>query len=334
MKKILVVNVNWLGDVVFSSPVFRALKVAYPEAQVSCLAVPRVKSVLESIPDVDEVIVYDEKGQHNLPWAKLKMAGDLRRKKFDAVFLLHGSMSRALLTFLAGIPIRVGYATKRRGIFLTHKVKAPEKPIHRSDHYLRVIESFGVEVKDRSTVLTVLPEAENEMGDILLQRGIFSKDHLIVIHPGGNWDLKRWPKENFVVLINRLVRERQAKVVIIGAGGEVNLAQEITSAVEGFTINLAGATNLKQLLALFKRAQLVISADSGPLHLANSVGANVFAIFGPTRPELTGPRGCGPATILQHDVGCNKQSCYYQECPDNICMKAVTVEEVLSFILK
>ena len=115
MKKILVINANWVGDVVFSAPLFRALKEAYPQAHVSCLAVPRVKEVLESIPDLDEMIIYDERGKHRSPLAKIQLILELKHQRFDIAFLLHRSLTRALLVFLAGIPQRVGYDTKGRG---------------------------------------------------------------------------------------------------------------------------------------------------------------------------------------------------------------------------
>src|SRR3989338_10510672 len=107
MNNILVVNVNWVGDVIFSLPIFTALKKAYPNAKVSCLAVPRVKEALEGSSSIDEIIVYEEEGAHRTPFGKLKFIGELRRRKFDAAFLLHRSLTRALIVFLAGIPKRV-----------------------------------------------------------------------------------------------------------------------------------------------------------------------------------------------------------------------------------
>src|SRR4051812_6816771 len=117
MKRILVVNVNWLGDVIFSSPVFKAIKENYPQAHVACLAVPRVHEILESISGIDEIITYDERGRHRNPLAKIDLILDLKRRQFDTAFLLHGSLTRALLVYLAGIPQRVGYGTKSRGQF-------------------------------------------------------------------------------------------------------------------------------------------------------------------------------------------------------------------------
>ena len=236
------------------------------------------------------------------------------------------------MVFLAGIPQRVGYDTKDRGMFLTHKVQELEGQVHRSDYYLHVIESYGIRVKERTTSLNVSGPAQQEIIDLLKKYGIQDNDEVIVVNPGGNWDLKRWPKENFTQLLQHLISEKKAKVVVSGAKEDEGLIQEITSVLSEKPIVLTGQINLKQLIALMKRAQVVISADSGPLHLANSVGTKVIGIFGPTRPEITGPRGSGKAHILQHDVGCNREACYFLECPDNVCMKAVTVDNVLEII--
>ncbi len=333
MKNILVVNVNWLGDVIFSSPVFRALKAAYPQARISCLAVPRVREVLESIPGIDEIIVYDEQGAHRNPFAKLRLIRELSGKHFDAAFLLHRSLTRALFVFLAGIPRRIGYAAKGRGRFLTRAIKAPdERKMHRSDYYLNVLESFGVTVTDRASVLMVDNTSETQIRDLLERQGIDKKDFLVVIHPGGNWDLKRWPARHFTLLIEELMRDGRIKVIVSGSGQDVALAETITSGLPRRPLILAGKINLKQLMALMKRADCVVSADSGPLHIAGGVGSSVVGIFGPTRPEITGPRGSGRSVIVRHDVGCNRGPCYYLECPDNTCMQAVSVNKVIDAI--
>ena len=332
MKRILVINVNWLGDVIFSSPVFKALKETYPDAHISCMAVPRVKDVLESIPQIDEIILYDEKGRHWNPLAKLKFILELRRKHFDSAFLLHRSWTRALLIYCAGIPVRVGYDEKKRGWFLTHKVNYPDVPVHRSDYYLNIIESYGIPINDRQCRLNVSDEAKNDIEKILKLNNIDKNQYLIILNPGGNWDLKRWPLENFSRLIRGLVGSSEVKIVISGAQKDIILAKELNSMAFKNVIHLTGQTSLKQLMALMKRANLTISADSGPLHLANSVGCDVIGVYGPTRPEITGPRGSGRKYILQHDIGCNREPCYHLKCPDNVCMQSVTASDVIEII--
>ncbi len=333
MKKILVVNVNWLGDAIFSSPIFRALKTAYPQAKISCLAVPRVREILESVPGIDEIIVYDEQGAHRSAFAKLRLIHDLSKRHFDTAFLLHRSLTRALLAFCAGIPQRIGYATKGRGVFLTQGIKPlDEKKVHRLDYYLHILESTGMTVADRTSSLTVDSESEKEIRAILYRHNVQEEDPLVVIHPGGNWDLKRWPVSYFAALIEQLLKDEKIKVVISGSSADVALATEIVSDLSHKPIVLVGKIGLKQLVALMKRADCVVSADSGPIHIASSVGTSVVGIFGPTRPEITGPRGRGRSVILQSDVGCNRRPCYYLECSDNTCMQAVSVNKVIDAI--
>lgn len=338
MNEILVVNVNWLGDVIFSSPVFRALKTAYPGARLSCLAVPRVKDVLECVPFIDEVIVYDEDGRHKGPFGKAGLAYQLRRRRFDAAFLLHKSLTRALLVYLAGIPQRIGYDTKKRGMLLTHAVPYPcETKTHRLDYYLNIVESFGVRPASRMAELRVDQAADEEVGLMLAEHSIGQRDFVVVLNPGGNWDLKRWPGESFVKLLKRLCAgsDPEVKIILTGAQSDAGLTGDMIARIpqrNGRVMDLAGKMGLKHLIALMARADIVVSADSGPLHIANSVGTDTIGLFGPTRPEVTGPRGRGRSFILQRDVGCNRNACYYLKCPDNSCMQAVHVEDVVDAV--
>ena len=334
MDNILIVNVNWVGDAIFSIPVFKAIKQRYPRSFVACLCVPRVRDILEDSSYIDEVIVYDEQGKHKSPWGKLRMISQLRRKGFSVAFLLHGSLTRALLVFLAGIPVRVGYATKNRGRWLTHPITVPDDDIHRSDHYLGIIEAYGIPVADRTCDLNVSSRTAQEVDVILEKHGVLRKEDFIVINPGGNWDLKRWPPERFSTLLKDLSGAIKAKVVLTGAESDKDLVRGIVSGAAPAAVALTGALTLKQLAGVMQRARLVVSADSGPLHIADGVGTPTVALFGPTRPEVTGPRGKGEKRLIQKDVGCNKAPCYYLDCPDNICMKSITAEEVMAAVIQ
>lgn len=332
MKNILVVNVNWLGDVVFSTPVFKALKKRYPQARVSCLAVPRVQEILERCPHVDDVLIYDDKKAHLSPLGKLQLILNLRAKKFDAAFLLHRSMTRALLVYLAGIPVRVGFKTSKQNGFLTHRVFLDGKPLHRSDEYLKVIEWFGVPVNDRHCELTVAEATMVKVQERLAGFGIEKGEPFIIINPGGNWDLKRWSAASFSALIETLVKDLGWKVIISGGPGDVALAERIARDSQVDPIVWAGQTSLSELLALYKTARLVISNDSGPSHMASSVGTDVIVLFGPTRPEITAPRGTGRVSVLFREIGCNKAPCYHLSCSSNDCMKTITVQDVCEVI--
>lgn len=333
MQNILVVNMNWLGDVIFSAPIFKALKEKYPQSKVSCLAVPRVKEILECMEGVDEIIIYEEEGRHKSIWGKLSLIEQLRRQKFDAAFLLHRSLTRALLVYGAGIKQRIGYNTKGRKKFLTHALTEPKEQLHRSDYYLKVIEDCGVTVSDRRCVLKVDALAKSKVDGIRKKEGLDDRN-LIVIHPSGNWDLKRWPVRSFSLLIQRIMEEGKWKVAVTGSSDDQELVNTIVKDLPVKPVILTGQLSLKELMAFMQKTALVISGDSGPIHLASGVGSRVIGLFGPTRPELTGPRGSGEIQILQQDVGCNRQACYHLKCPSNLCMQAITIEDVLDVVRK
>ncbi len=332
MNNILVVNINWLGDAVFSTPVFKALKENFPKARISCLCVPRVKKVLEFCPFIDEIIIYDEKRSHFWPWSKWALICDLRRGNFDAAFLLHRSITRGFLVYLAGIPQRIGYCKMR--FLLTHPVEFSDEGIHRSDVYLKVLESYGLKIKDRVCQLSLNSQDAADLNKILDAKGIGVNQKIVVLHTAGNWELKRWPPFYFVQLIETIVKHFKVKIILSGAQGDLEYCQSLNQQAHNKAVVMAGETSLGQSLALYRRACVIISSDSGPLHLAHSVGANVIGIFGPTRPEITGPRGIGKKEILFKEVGCNKAPCYHLSCGNNLCMQTITVDDVLEAIQK
>jgi len=326
MNNILVVNVNWLGDAVFSIPVFKALKKTYPHAHLTCLCVPRVKEVLQFCPYVDKIIIYDEKGKHQFPWSKLKLIRYLKKERFDAAFLLHSSMTRALMVYLAGIPLRIGYCKTK--FLLTHPVPMRAENIHRCDYYLKVLEGYGIKIQDRLCELRLNLADMQSLDNKLSSAGIGPKESYVVLNTGGNWDLKRWNIDSFAQLAKRMGQEFGLKIVFSGASKDREYCQRIVKSADIKAIVLAGETTLGESLALYKRALVVVSADSGPLHLAHSVGADVIGIYGPTLPSITGPRGNGRFQILFKDVGCNKAPCYHLSCTNNVCMQSVTVDNV------
>ena len=153
----------------------------------------------------------------------------------------------------------------------------------------------------------------------------------VIIKPGGNWPLKRWPGEKWARLSDRLNEYYKGKIVITGATKDVRLAEDIASLMKTSSIIAAGKTSLKELGALCKEAELFISNDSGPLHIALSQKVKVIALFGPTSAQITGPYGQGKYAIIQKDVGCTIP-CYNLACGDNRCMKAITIEDVLKAV--
>ena len=329
-KRILIFNVNWLGDTLFSTATIRNIRFNFPDSFIACAIPSRCYPVLKDNPHLDEIIIYDEKDRHRNILAKLRFVEILKGKKFDIAFLLHRSFTRALICRLADIPERIGYYTRKRGFLLTKKIVPPNRDVlHRIDYYLNIIEKAGLRVKDRYLDFFISDGDQKFVDGFLGKQGIGKKDFLVVINPAGNWPLKRWPKEYWAILADKLINEYNARVVITGSQNDLAVASGIKDLMRGSPIIACGVLNLKQLAALCKRLDLFISADTGPLHIANAVGARrIIAIFGPTNSSVTGPYPLHNVVILQKKVGC-KIPCYLLHCKDNQCMKAITPEEVL-----
>lgn len=332
-KRIVIFNVNWLGDVLFSSAVIRNIRYNYPCSHIACIIPPRCRDVLEGNPHLDEIILFDEKGVHKGIAGTMAFIRTLKGRGFDTMFLLHRSMTRAFIAWAAGIPERIGYTTAKRAFLLTTRILPPDiRAVHRIDYYLGIIRGAGLAVKDRHTDF-VFSEQDRRAAEAFLQESaVSSRDVVIGLNPGGNWGPKRWPKENFAALADRLAIEYGAKIVLTGSPQDRELAGDIRSLIKCRAVSACGVLSLRQFAALCPRLSVFISADSGPLHIANAAGcARIIALFGPTDPKLTGPVPADRVVVVQKSVGC-PIPCYAGKCTDNRCMKAISVDDVCSAV--
>jgi len=328
-KRILVFNVNWLGDVLFSSAVLRNIRQNFPDSYLACIIPSRCYPVLKDNPNLDEIVIFDEKDRHKSVLAKLGFISYLKNKRFDTVYLLHRSLSRAFICWMAGIPERIGYYSKKRGFLLTKKITPVAMDgLHRIDYYLNIIEKAGLRVEDRFTDFFIKDEDRDYSARFLVDKGVARDNFLVGINPGGNWLLKRWPKEYWAILADMLIEKLKARVIITGGLADIDLARQIQALMKEKPIIACGQFNLKQFAGLAKELNLFISADSGPLHIANAVGSkNIIAIFGPTSTRVTAPYPLKNVVILQKDTGC-RIPCYKVNCNDSRCIRAITPEEV------
>ena len=328
MNRILIVNVNWIGDTLFSTPFIRSVRDAYPDSYIACLLHPRCKEMLDLNPRLNEIIIYDEEGEHKGILGKLKLIIALRRKKFDTAFLLHRSFTKALITFFAGIKERIGYPTKRRAMLLTKTIEENAEELHKVEYFLNIARASGLEPASKSYEFFISDSDKKFISALLCKSGVLEKDKVVVLCPGGNWDPKRWPKESFAKLADALSEKFCAKIVISGAKKDVKLAEEIERMMKTKPVITAGKTTLKQLGALFTQVDLVIANDTGPMHLAVAMKAKTIALFGPTSPLLTGPYGEGRYRVISKNDTCDIP-CYDITCAGNRCMAAIKVEDVL-----
>ncbi|MDP8289427.1 MAG: lipopolysaccharide heptosyltransferase II [Candidatus Susulua stagnicola] len=329
IKRILIVSVNWLGDSLLVTPAFKALKKKFPDSYLGVMVVGRVREVFQDNPYIDQVIVFDEKKQHKSFLAKLKFIYFLRRNKFDTCFFIHRSFTKALICFLAGIRLRIGYRRFKNYFILNKKIEPLIGVVHRQDRYLYLFEKNGIIIEDKFPSFFIPENIKNKVSRDLepIKR---EYDCLVGMNPLANWDLKRWPKEYFAKLADSLAVDFKAAVIFIGTEAGRLAVEEIQGMMKQNAFNFCGKTNLKELGALIKNLKIFISNDSGPAHLAASLGVNTLVIFGPTSAEMTKPLGRA-VTVVKKDVGC-QIPCYKLDCQDNVCLKELAVEEVYSHV--
>ena len=328
-KRILIVSVNWMGDLLFMTPALRAIRRCYPDAVIACLAPPRGLDLLKGHPHLNEVIPLDEsRGLRGLiRW--LLMIRRLRAERFDTAFLFHRSLTRTAIVWCAGVRERIGYRTWRRGWLLTKAVAPPAADsVHKAVWFLKMLEGAGIPSDGFRYDVGLLSQDHQVAGDILREWDIKPEDRLVALHAGANWRLKRWPAKNFAQLGDGLAEHYGVKVVLIGDRGDLPLSEKIAGQMRTRPFVATGRTTFRQLGALLTTTRLLISNDSGPLHLGLAVGTPVVALFGPTDPKLTGPLDDSKAVTLFGSIGC-PVPCYQLKCPVNLCMHQISVEQVL-----
>jgi len=329
VKRILVRGPNWIGDAVMCEPAISALRRLFPQAELTLLVKPAVAELFTGHPDVSHILVYDDRGQHAGLTGKWRLANAMRRGRFDLAILFQNAFEAALLTFLAGIPCRYGYATDGRRLLLSDPVPRPGRGAisHQVEYYLGMLRPLGCEGPAVSPRLVLFREEETAMARRLTESGISGAELLIGLNPGSTYGgAKRWLPERFAETADRLAGQLNAKVLIVGARGEEALAQAIAGQIKARTVILSGRTSVRELMAAVKRCAVFVTNDTGPMHIAAAFGVPVVAVFGPTDWRTTAPFGTGHALVRQ-PVDCSP--CLLRECPiDHRCMTRVTVDEV------
>ncbi len=324
--KILVRAPNWIGDSILAVPSLQSLSQNHPEAEIWVLARGWVKDLFVSYPFIRGVIPLPDRADLK---TLRRTAQELKGEAFDTGLLLTNSFGSALLFALARIPNRWGYATDGRRFLLTRGVRprAPGKTIHQAQHYLDLVSGLGMEAVAPSLSFPLGEEEVRGAEGLLASEGISPGSPLTILNPGGYFgSAKRWPPERFGALAALLQEREGARVVIVGSQGEAPLARLITDALVSKPLVLTGRTSLRQLAAVISLADLFVTNDSGPMHLANALGTPVLALFGPTDPEATAPFQ-EPSAYLHKAPPC--WPCAYRDCPiDHRCMESISPEEV------
>jgi lipopolysaccharide heptosyltransferase II len=315
--RILVRGSNWLGDSIISMPAVRAIKAGRPDAHITIAAPEKIAAAWKLVPEVDQVI--------GLTSDSLLGAVRLiqRQPAFDVAILFPNSLRVALEVWLAGVPRRVGYRGHHRRWLLNQVIpdrQQPGPPRHQVHHYLDLARELGAPIE---TAAIVPNEAKPPQG---------SPRRKIGLCPGAEYGpAKRWLPDRFAEVAAMVSEQLSAEWILFGTAKDAAVGAIIAEKLGDRCVNRIGQTTLDQLIAGLRDCEMLLTNDTGTMHLASLLGVPVVAIFGSTEPALTGPLGSSHR-VLRHQVECSP--CFLRECPiDFRCMKAVTVEEVVGAVL-
>ena len=324
--KVVVRAPNWIGDSILALPAIHSLKEGHPDAEIWIAAKGWVKDLFVAIPIVSGVLTLPE---HVTPKSLQASARELRAQGFDAGLLLTNSFASAYHFWLARIPQRWGYKKDGRQLLLTKGVKrpAPYEAIHQVDYYLRLVAGLGIQPREPHLTLPLTQEESQGAESLLAACSLDRTKPLVVLNPGGYFgSAKRWPPHRYAEAASLFQQKWGAEILIIGSSREKPLADTISQGLEKRACVLTGKTTLRQLAAVLSLADLCVTNDSGPMHMANALGIPTVAVFGPTDPEATRPFQ-PPSVFIQKKVPC--WPCAYRDCPfDHRCMLNISAEEV------
>ncbi len=322
-SSILIRGPNWVGDAVLSIPAIKAVRARFPHSSITLMVRPWVGGLFRSAGFIDEVWTQPKPPLRE--W--FGTAGEVRRRRFDLALLLPNSFESALTVFAAGVPVRAGYATDGRGFLLTERIAKPIEKRHQVAYYLDLARSVFGALEEPTSEIVASDEARIAARRLLRSSGLDPGAGLLVLNPGAAFgSAKRWHEDRFAQVADQIVEEFHLQTVVIGSASETALADRIRSCMEYPVVALTGRTDLETLLGVLSLASIMITNDSGPMHMSAALGTPTVAVFGSTDAEVTRP--IGPRTrVVRHAMACSP--CLLRECPiDHRCMEAVSVEDV------
>lgn len=363
-KRILVRGVNWLGDAVMTTPAMFRLRERFPKAHITLLTPEKLAGLWEKQSWLNEVITF---GADDSLW---RVAKKLRGQGYDLGVILPNSTRSALELWLAGVGNRTGYGGRARSLFLNqvvertpglvamrkrtvaeiHRLIAGEadtapKPSykdHQLHHYLHLVAALGASAEP---MIPKVETDEEERKAVWTKYGLPTDEKPVFgLNPGAEYGpAKRWPAENFIQVAGQVSQSIAGHWLVFGGKGDVVLTEQVVSGLkvkigpsgQGKVVNLAGRTSLRELALILSGCRVVLTNDTGPMHLAAAVGTNLVAIFGSTSPELTGPGlpGDEKVAFIRGIAPC--QPCFLRECPvDRRCLTSIPVETVVQEMVK
>ena len=336
----MILRLSAVGDVLRTLPAVKALRERFPSSHITWVVEEPARSLLESQPEIDRVILLPRKKwgeglkSPKRIWGTIgevtRFISNLRKEGYSAVFDFHGILKSGLLSFLSGSPRRIGFdrnsSKEGNSLFSNVKVTLPEKRISRFQRNLALLRGIGLEVNGVRHHLHIPSEDQEYVESFLSGMSGLIRRPLVAIHPGtsSKTSYKRWSADQYAQLADRLNRDLRGTVIFTWGPGEREWAEGIQQKMKESSILGPKTETLTQLGEVFRKSDLYIGGDTGPMHVASLVGTPVVAIYGPTDPVVNEP--FGRHRKVRKAVGCNP--CRKRSCKDLRCLKAVTVEDV------
>jgi heptosyltransferase-2 len=325
ITRILIIKPGAMGDLLHLTPAIRALKERFPQARISILVGSRMSaSLFENNPLVHDTVIFDKRGEHRALSSLLKLWKELRKRRFDLVINYQRSNLKGWFLASAAFPCRV---------LIYHKAK--KRGIHAVVNHLEALAPLGIDPQSADHRLMFDPGRDAERyAEQLFEAAGFRGKPVVALNPGASFRIKCWPPQRLAALGERLGKELGAGVVIVGGEGERDLAEEISSRMSRPPLDLVGRTDLFQLGAVLQRCGLLVSGDTGPMHMATAVGTPVIALFGAIDPDRTGPVGEGHTVIRHREIAC--VPCNAKSCANSrhlACMEEISVDEVFTAVV-
>ena len=308
IKKIAVVTLSNIGDVILTLPVIGALRENFKDAAIDVVTGPRAAEIFRNDPRIGTTYIYDKSSSLA---SKIQLFAFLRRNRYDLLVDLRNGLFGLLV----------------RARFCNRPSNAPAKKIcHKIDEHLAKIEGLNLAARGGPYPIWVTADDGEMAARLLGAKGISEGDLLVTVSPGAKSHIKRWREDGFAKVCDALIDAYKVKIALVGDASDKEICGRITDKMRNYAVSMAGMTNLRELACIIRRSLLIITNDSAPLHIAGSVGTAAVAIFGPTDYRKYGPRpGLGEAVHKKlHCSPCEKALCKY-----NLeCMKAISAEEV------
>ncbi len=327
VRRVLLLNATALGDLLFSTPTFRALKETYPHWQVDLLVNPGFRDLAAHNPHLTRLWLYPGRG-----WGLINLMRQVHEQHYDLAVILHGNDPEAtLIAWAAGTPFIIGSAQSPLAFAYSATVSHPDLFEHAIERRLAYARLLGADTPDKRLELVVPPEEAARARDILAQHFGAIPKLVLALHPTGSAPYKWWPTERYAELGKYLQEHYHAALLIISGADDRPVAEALAAQLPGPSLVTGGRHSLLTVAGVLSHCRLLVANDSGPLHMALALGVPTLALLGADHPDRIGPYQVDWGTYLYGKEGaCPEVGCLNRQCPDNLCLKAITTTDVIT----